>query len=69
MRGEAVSVPWGLSSFQVVLHLFSVYEHVCHSECVMKVRGQLAELVLPVIVWVPGIEFRSSGLAPNAFTY
>lgn len=51
------------------IYLFSVSEHVCHSECVVKVRGQLVELVLPVIMWVPGIEFRSSGSAASAFTY
>lgn len=59
----------GLSALESYIYLISVYEHVCHSEYVVKVRGQLVELVLPVIMWVPGIEFGSSGLAASAFTY
>lgn len=59
----------GLGALESYIYLISVYKHVCHRECVVKVRGQLVELVLPVIMWVPGIEFRSSGLAASAFNY
>lgn len=64
-----------LSSHHILIHAHFIFANAWGGCCVCpiapaKVRGHLGKNGFPLsTMWIPGIKFRSSGLAARAFIY
>lgn len=57
-----------------LVFLVSVFHPLCVNVCEhcgmhVEVRDNLKESIVPSIMWVPGTELESSGLAEGTFTH